>query len=154
MSVEIRTTDFTADRRLVEEAEREMSIDSGTVRRSKEEGLFQLVRDSLNNNRNKLERAQGASFCAFDEGRSIGYVFANVDGLQRTGFITAIYVVQKFRDQGIGRQLTEHLLDYLLGHGINDIGLVVTATNDRARHLYESFGFEIKRHVMRRITRP
>ena len=154
MSVEIRHTNFAAERHFLREAEREMFIDSEMARADEPEKLNRLVTDLLNNNRNKVERAQGVSFCAFEGDQPVGYVFASVNGLDQSAFIMSVYVAPEYRRQGIGRTLLEKLLTHLTDHAIHKVGLAVTVTNERALRLYESLGFEIKRHVMRRTHQP
>ena len=152
MSFDILQMDFQKFRRFLEEGEREMFIDSGMARVDEDQRLLRLIRDSLKNCENKLERAQAVSFCAVEGGTPRGYVFANVNGIARTAFVTSVYVAPRYRKQGVGRSLMEHLLTHLEGQAIPDVGLAVTSTNEQALNLYESLGFEIKRHVMRRNT--
>ena len=52
------------------------------------------------------------------------------------------------------RGLIAFLLDELTKNGILDVGLAVTATNERAMKLYASFGFEVRRHIMQRLVKP
>ncbi len=154
MNLEIQPTDFVAHRRFLEEAERVMFIDAGMARPDDEKKLLRLVRDSLNSCRNKVDRGQGAGFCGFESGEPIGCVYATVNGLEQNAFITCVYVRECYRDKGVGRTLLNRLLEHLNGHGIHNVGLAVTATNDRALHLYRSMGFDIRRHIMRRVTQP
>lgn len=90
MSFEIQPTDFARDRRFAEEAEREMYTDSGMIQRFETDRLQRMSTDSVNNARNRVQRGQGASFCAFDDGKPIGYVYANVNGLDQTAFVTSV----------------------------------------------------------------
>jgi ribosomal protein S18 acetylase RimI-like enzyme len=152
--VEIKPTDFKAYRRFLEEVEREMYIDAGLARRNDEEKLLRLVRDSLSNCQNKVERGQGVGFCAIEDSEPIGCVYATVNGLDQKAFITSVYVKEQHRGAGIGKQLVQFLLDELTTRAILDVGLAVTATNERALKLYESFGFEVRRHIMQRLTKP
>jgi ribosomal protein S18 acetylase RimI-like enzyme len=152
--VEIKPTDFKAHRRFLEEVEREMYIDAGLAQRSDEEKLLRLVRDSLSNCQNKVDRGQGVGFCAIENSEPIGCVYATVNGLDKKAFITSVYVKERHRGVGIGRQLIQFLLDELAKRAILDVGLAVTATNERALKLYDSFGFVVRRHIMQRITKP
>jgi ribosomal-protein-alanine N-acetyltransferase len=53
-----------------------------------------------------------------------------------------IVVDEKYRGQGLGRQLLTKSLEELETRGIDTIFLEVRVSNTPARRLYESFGFE------------
>jgi ribosomal-protein-alanine N-acetyltransferase len=53
-----------------------------------------------------------------------------------------IVVDEKYRGQGLGRQLFTKSLEQLETRGIDTIFLEVRVSNTPARRLYESFGFE------------
>jgi ribosomal protein S18 acetylase RimI-like enzyme len=52
-------------------------------------------------------------------------------------------VLPELRDQGIGRRAMELAVDIARGLGATRLGLSVFGDNDRAMHLYRSFGFEV-----------
>ncbi|MDC7280413.1 MULTISPECIES: ribosomal protein S18-alanine N-acetyltransferase [Pseudobutyrivibrio] len=53
-----------------------------------------------------------------------------------------IVVDEKYRGQGLGRQLLSKALEELESRGIDTIFLEVRVSNTPARHLYEGLGFE------------
>jgi len=54
-----------------------------------------------------------------------------------------MYVSKEFRGQGIARDLLQEVIKRVKAiPGIEQINLVVIATNLRAKQLYEKFGFE------------
>ena len=53
-----------------------------------------------------------------------------------------IVVDEKYRGQGLGRQLLSKALEELEGRGIDTIFLEVRVSNTPARRLYEGLGFE------------
>ena len=55
--------------------------------------------------------------------------------------ITNIAVAEPFRGQGIGRKLTQELLQYLSNLGAGYATLEVRVSNERAQNLYRSLGF-------------
>lgn len=56
--------------------------------------------------------------------------------------ITNIAVSEEFRGQGIGRKLTEALMQYAANLGVVYATLEVRRSNERAKKLYQSLGFE------------
>ena len=63
--------------------------------------------------------------------------------LKHKGTISGMYVDIDFRNQGIARALLEHLFQLIQKlEGLEQVQLSVTATNETAICLYESFGFE------------
>lgn len=55
--------------------------------------------------------------------------------------IREVQVLEEFRGQGVGRELTVYALDRLKTLGTNDVFLATAETNNTARRLYESLGF-------------
>lgn len=84
----------------------------------------------------------------------MGYVFADLDRPDKQGWIGSVYVIAGHRGKGIGRRLLESALEYIDSQGVEEIGLAVTATNEPAKHLYESLGFETRRLRMFRVKKP
>jgi ribosomal protein S18 acetylase RimI-like enzyme len=80
-----------------------------------------------------------------DQGQLVGSIGFSVEGRAKQrhkGFIFGMYVAPERVAQGIGRALLERCLDRARGEtGVEQINLTVTATNARARRLYESAGF-------------
>ena len=48
------------------------------------------------------------------------------------------------REEGLGRILMERILEWMRARGVQKAELAVFATNGRARHLYESLGFQVE----------
>ena len=79
------------------------------------------------------------------------YYVAEVDGeiagccgirnIAGEGEITNVVVAEKFRKQGIGKQLMEYMLKEAPKYGIGDCTLEVRVSNKPAIHLYETLGF-------------
>ena len=66
---------------------------------------------------------------------------AMADGARR-GCIGALEVEAEFRRRGIGRALTERALREARNRGFDQVTLNVEPTNEAARELYRSLGFE------------
>ena len=81
------------------------------------------------------------------EGRVIGYAGAWI--ILDESHITNIAVLEEERGQGIGRALTEGLMQYLSNLGAAYATLEVRKSNEVAQNLYKSLGF-IKLGVRKR----
>lgn len=55
--------------------------------------------------------------------------------------IREVQVLEKFRGQGLGRELAVYALDKLKALGTKDVFLATAETNNPAKRLYESLGF-------------
>jgi RimJ/RimL family protein N-acetyltransferase len=53
-------------------------------------------------------------------------------------------LIAEFRDQGIGSRMIAHMLDWARQKGLRKVTLGVFATNERAIHVYEKFGFTVE----------
>lgn len=75
-------------------------------------------------------------FCSDDTPQ--GYCIASIEGTE--GEIDSIFIAEKFRALGIGRQLMEHALTWLHDHAIVRIKVGVAYGNERAFSFYQKFG--------------
>ncbi len=90
--------------------------------------------------RRELEENVAARYLVAEKnGRVVGYAGAWV--ILDESHITNIAVEQEERGQGIGRKLTEALLDYLSNLGAAYATLEVRVSNEWAQNLYRSLGF-------------
>jgi len=74
-------------------------------------------------------------------GEILGWAF--VSGLERDYAVLGIGLSEELRGRGFGKTLMERLVELVRARGNKGIELTVVRTNDRARLLYERFGFEI-----------
>ena len=90
--------------------------------------------------RQELERNVAARYLVAEaEGQVVGYAGAWV--ILDESHITNIAVAEAWRGRGIGRKLTEALLQYLSNLGACYATLEVRVSNERAQNLYKSLGF-------------
>ena len=90
--------------------------------------------------RQELERNVAARYLVAEtKGKVVGYAGAWV--ILDESHITNIAVLEDFRGRGIGKQLTEALLQYLSNLGACYATLEVRVSNERAQNLYKSLGF-------------
>lgn len=71
--------------------------------------------------------------------KDIGYCFASVEN--KRGEIESLYLRGEYRGQNIGERLMRESLDWIEGHGVDDVILGVAAGNENAFGFYEKFGF-------------
>ncbi len=90
---------------------------------------------------------------SFTLGAYLNHVLAGVvsfirDGedrekLRHKGILSTMYVSKQFRGLGIARQLLEAIIQRVKENpGIEQINLVVLSGNERAKQLYQKFGFK------------
>ena len=68
---------------------------------------------------------------------------ANVDRPIRSGFIFDIFIEEKFRGKGYGKQAMLLIEEKARELKLKSIGLHVFASNRAARNLYESLGYQV-----------
>ena len=74
------------------------------------------------------------------DGAVIGYAGAWI--VLDEAHITNVAVAEEWRGRGIGRQLTAALMQYAANLGVVYATLEVRKSNEKARRLYQSLGFE------------
>jgi len=90
--------------------------------------------------RQELERNVAARYLVAEtDGAVTGYAGAWI--ILDESHITNIAVAEPFRGQGIGKKLTQALLQYLSNLGACYATLEVRVSNERALNLYKSLGF-------------
>lgn len=73
------------------------------------------------------------------DGKTVGYAGAWI--ILDESHVTNIAVDENYRGRGIGRKLTEGLMQYLSNLGAAYATLEVRVSNERAQNLYKSLGF-------------
>ena len=90
--------------------------------------------------RQELERNVAARYLVAEaDGQVVGYAGAWV--ILDESHITNIAVAEAYRGRGIGKQLTQALLQYLSNLGASYATLEVRVSNLRAQNLYKGLGF-------------
>jgi cyclohexyl-isocyanide hydratase len=85
---------------------------------------------------------------AYCDGQLAGVVSFARDGadrekLRHKGLLFRMYIAKEYRGKGVGRQLIEALLERVKSlASLEQINLTVVTNNDRAKALYEKFGFK------------
>jgi len=83
------------------------------------------------------------------DGTFVGYVWGwiDADSDERAGFIGDLGVREAYRGRGLGRWLLQRCKADLRERGMDWADLDVDGTNDQARRLYESEGFQVREEV-------
>jgi ribosomal protein S18 acetylase RimI-like enzyme len=90
----------------------------------------------------------GGVFVAESDGRVVGYISTRIDREAGKGRIPNLAVAEEARNQGLGRRLIEHALDYLRKEGLAYAVIETMAQNPVGNHLYPACGFvEVARQV-------
>ena len=71
------------------------------------------------------------------------WIRADLQSPIKSGFIFEIYVDEKFRGKGYGKQAMSLIEEKARELGLTSLGLHVFAVNNVARNLYESVGYEV-----------
>ncbi|WP_226683589.1 GNAT family N-acetyltransferase [Sutcliffiella horikoshii] len=88
---------------------------------------------------------------SFIYGAFVEEILVGMTGFQREdkikfkhkGFIWGVYITEEYRGKGYSKQLLENTLTKAKNiQGLKQIQLTVAATNNSAKKLYESYGFE------------
>ena len=90
--------------------------------------------------RQEMERNKAARYLVAEkDGQVIGYAGAWI--ILDESHITNIAVAEQERGRGVGRKLTEALMQYISNLGAAYATLEVRVSNERAQNLYKSLGF-------------
>ena len=84
-------------------------------------------------------------YTLYDVDQAVGMIWIRAD-LQspiKNGFIFELYVDEKFRGKGYGKQAILLIEEKARELGLKSLGLHVFAVNNVARNLYESVGYEV-----------
>jgi len=84
-------------------------------------------------------------YTVHEGGDAVGMVWMRVDlkSPTKSGFIFELYVDEKFRGRGYGKQAMLLIEEKARELGLKSMGLHVFAVNAVARNLYESVGYEV-----------
>ena len=96
---------------------------------------------SLNSFRDELNNEIATYFIAIKENEVAGYI--GMWAISGQCDITNIAVLPKYRRQGIGRKLINHLTAHCKSHALSPIFLEVRESNEAAKSLYSLMGFKI-----------
>ncbi|MDC0610719.1 GNAT family N-acetyltransferase [Vibrio sp.] len=104
-----------------------------------------------------IEQPDGLVYCAIIDGEIVGFVTAHFSEWSSTvskpifmGSIDELYVLPKYRSQGIGKKLLTRIEKELKDYGVKQIFVEVWAFNKTAVEVYESIGFSHHIHWLRK----
>jgi len=84
-------------------------------------------------------------YTLYDADEAVGMIWirANLESPTKNGFIFELYVDEKFRGKGYGKQAMLLIEEKARELGLKSLGLHVFAVNTVARNLYEKVGYEV-----------
>jgi ribosomal protein S18 acetylase RimI-like enzyme len=86
------------------------------------------------------------------ENRIIGYCISSIDKENnKTGEIDSIYIDEAYRKCGLGKQLINNSIDWLIAKGTIEQKLLVGVGNEKVRDFYKKFNFFPLHIVLQRI---
>ena len=92
-----------------------------------------------------LETENHYLYTLYDADGAVGMIWIRADlhSPVKNGFIVELYVDEKFRGKGYGKQAMSLIEEKARELGLESLGLHVFAVNKVARNLYESIGYEV-----------
>ena len=94
---------------------------------------------------NGLQTENHYLYTLYDGSDAVGMIWirADLESPIKNGFIFELYVDEKFRGKGYGKQAMLLIEEKARELGLKSLGLHVFAVNTVARKLYESVGYEV-----------
>ncbi len=105
------------------------------------------VEAMIDENRRMIESGAGDIFCLYLMDRLVGelHVSYKSDDKDKTAggraYLSAYRVHEDFQNRGLGKFLLRTVIQRLTASGYSELTMGVEDDNDRAKHIYESFGF-------------
>lgn len=105
------------------------------------------VEDMISENRRMIESGAGDIFCLYFKDRLIGELHVKYksedenEASEGRAYLNAYRVHKDFQSRGLGKFLLRTVIQRLTACGYRELTVGVEDDNDRAKHIYESFGF-------------
>ena len=77
----------------------------------------------------------------------VGYCISSLDQ-ERTGEVESIYILEKYRNRGIGDALMKSALAWMQQKGAAKKTVIVAAGNEQAFGFYERYGFRVRKTML------
>lgn len=127
-----------------DKVERYSEVLSENVNEVSNEESFSKARKQLNNLLPKgIETSNHHLFNIYGDQQLIGFIWLKIEEEKKSAFLYEIYIFEKYRGKGFGRETMKYVEDFLLQKEIYYFKLHVFGSNTGARKLYEELGFEI-----------
>jgi ribosomal protein S18 acetylase RimI-like enzyme len=112
-------------------------VESEALERSRKEFLADLPQG--------VQTRDNYLYTLFDGDTAVGLIWmrAYLDRPTKEGFIFELYVEEKYRGKGYGKQAMFLIEEKARELGLKSIGLHVFGSNKVARNLYEAVGYEV-----------
>jgi len=87
-----------------------------------------------------------------DQNCIIGYCISSIDKTNhKAGEIESVYIEESHRNSGLGKQLINHAIDWLIKKGTTEQRLIVGVGNEKVLGFYKQFNFFPLHLVLQRI---
>jgi len=92
-----------------------------------------------------LQTENNYLYTLYDDDNAVGLIWmrANIDRPTNDGFILELYVEEKYRGKGYGKQIMLLIEEKARELGLKAIGLHVFGSNKIAQNLYKAVGYEV-----------
>jgi diamine N-acetyltransferase len=84
-----------------------------------------------------------------DPSRIVGYCIASISK-ESLGEVDSLYIDERFRRFGIGKEFMSRSLEWFNQNGIQDIKISVALGNEEALPFYEKFGFVPRTYILKK----
>jgi RimJ/RimL family protein N-acetyltransferase len=130
----------------------ELSAEDTFVTLSGEQMTLEQEREVVEKWLEGTENGLSFHLLAFFKGKVIGVAGLRSEG-KRTKHVgvMGISVKEKFREEGIGREMLEKIVELGKQFGFTMIELAVYAPNERAQSLYTKMGFEVVGRIPQKV---
>lgn len=66
-------------------------------------------------------------------------------GIDKSAFLGELFIKEKYRHEGVGKELIEEIMKIVNKQGINSLKVTVSFSNREAQNFYSNFGFHRKK---------
>jgi ribosomal protein S18 acetylase RimI-like enzyme len=90
-----------------------------------------------------------------DNGVIVGFLAGKIENrppvfeVKRRGWIDSIFVLEDYRVQGIGKELTRKMLEWFKRRGISYVELSVDSRNEIGQEVWKTLGFKTWKKMMK-----
>lgn len=108
---------------------------------------YESVENMIAENRRMIESGAGDIFCLYFNERLIGELHVLYDATENDephkcrAYLSAYRIHKEFQGRGLGKFLLRTVIQRLTACGYPELTIGVEDDNDRAKHIYERFGF-------------
>lgn len=110
----------------------------------------------LNNYINLYNKKNNVLFIAYEDGKAVGFIYGYLK-YEASNFvfnsvakIDALYVIDDYRNKGIGKNLINKFYEWCKDNNIKIVEISVFKNNISAYNLYKKIGYEVEEYKMKK----